>query len=154
MEIGYSSSTKLLMRYLSEEAKDEIDRYIEEHRNNESIDYNFKKDTDEFERNLTDDEYMTIRLYTGTNYKNINAVLRKTWNYEDNGDSSKKDYYQKLGEDISNIIDKYPELVKKFGIMSVPTLLFYKDGLIMQKEIGYRTPEEIKKIYNSIWPNI
>ena len=43
-------------------------------------------------------------------------------------------------------IDKYPELVKKFGIMSVPTLLFYKDGLIMQKEIGYRTPEEIKKI--------
>ena len=43
---------------------------------------------------------------------------------------------------------------QKFGIMSVPTLLFYKDGLIMQKEIGYRTPEEIKKIYNSIWPNI
>ena len=116
MEIGYSSSTKILMRYLSEETKNEIDRYIEEHRSNESVNYNFKKDTDEFERNLTDDEYMTIRLYTGTNYKNINAVFRNTWNYEDNGDSSKKDYYKKLGEDISNIIDKYPKLKKNIKI--------------------------------------
>ena len=88
MEIGYSSSTKLLMKFLSEETKEKIERHIEENRNNKSIDYNFQKDTEEFERNLTDDEYMTIRLYTGTNYKNINAVFRNTWNYEDNSDSS------------------------------------------------------------------
>ena len=29
--------------------------------------------------------------------------------------------------------DKFPELAVKFGIMSVPTLCFYKDGLMMQK---------------------
>ena len=110
MEIGYSSSTKLLMRYLSEDTKKEIDRYVEEHKNTESIEYNFQEDTDDFGRSLTDEEYMTIRLYTGTNYKNINAVFRNTWNYEDNGDSSKKDYYKRLGEDISSIIDKYPKL--------------------------------------------
>ncbi|MBE6157053.1 MAG: thioredoxin family protein [Firmicutes bacterium] len=46
--------------------------------------------------------------------------------------------------------DKFPELAVKFGIMSVPTLCFYKDGLMMQKEIGYRTPEEIKDIYKKI----
>lgn len=46
--------------------------------------------------------------------------------------------------------DKFPELAMKFGIMSVPTLCFYKDGLLMQKEIGYRTPEEIKDIYKKI----
>ncbi len=46
--------------------------------------------------------------------------------------------------------DKFPNLAKKYGIMSVPTLCFYKDGLMMQKEIGYRTPEEIKDIYKNI----
>ncbi len=46
--------------------------------------------------------------------------------------------------------DKYPELARKFGVMSIPTLCFYKDGLLMQKEIGYRTPEEIKEVYKKI----
>ena len=49
--------------------------------------------------------------------------------------------------------DKFPELAMKFGVMSVPTLCFYKDGLMMQKEIGYRTPEEIKDIYKKISGN-
>jgi len=49
--------------------------------------------------------------------------------------------------------DKFPELAIKFGIMSVPTLCFYKDGLLMQKEIGYRTPEEIKDVYKKISGN-
>ena len=46
--------------------------------------------------------------------------------------------------------DKFPDLAMRFGVMSVPTLCFYKDGLMMQKEIGYRTPEEIKDIYKKI----
>lgn len=49
--------------------------------------------------------------------------------------------------------DKFPNLAMKYGIMSVPTLCFYKDGLMMQKEIGYRTPEEIKDIYKLISGN-
>lgn len=35
MEIGYSSSTRLLMKFLTEDTKNEIDRYVEEHRNTE-----------------------------------------------------------------------------------------------------------------------
>ncbi len=46
--------------------------------------------------------------------------------------------------------DEFKDLAIKFGIMSIPTLLFYKDGLVLQKEIGYRTPEEIRKIFNEI----
>ncbi len=56
------------------------------------------------------------------------------------------DYMEVLKVDA----DKFPHLAMKFGIMSVPTLCFYKEGLMMQKEIGYRTPEEIKNIYNKI----
>ncbi len=46
--------------------------------------------------------------------------------------------------------DKFPNLAKRFGIMSIPVLCFYKDGLLMQKEIGYRTPEEIREVYRKI----
>lgn len=46
--------------------------------------------------------------------------------------------------------EKFNDLSMKFGIMSVPTLLFFKDGVVMKKEIGYRTPEEIKDVYNTI----
>lgn len=46
--------------------------------------------------------------------------------------------------------EKFNDLSIKFGVMSVPTLLFFKDGVVMKKEIGYRTPEEIKEVYKSI----
>ncbi len=49
--------------------------------------------------------------------------------------------------------DKFNDLAIKFGVMSVPTLCFYKDGKMMQKEIGYRTPEEIKEIFNKLSGN-
>ena len=49
--------------------------------------------------------------------------------------------------------DKFPRLAQKYGVMSIPTLCFYKDGLLMQKEIGYRTPEEIREIYKRITEN-
>ena len=56
------------------------------------------------------------------------------------------DYMEVLKVDT----DKFPELAQKFGVMSIPTLCFYKNGLMMQKEIGYRTPEEIKEIYKKM----
>lgn len=46
--------------------------------------------------------------------------------------------------------DKFPELAKKFGVMSIPLLCFYKDGLCVHKEIGYRTGEDIKEVYKKI----
>ena len=46
--------------------------------------------------------------------------------------------------------DQFSELAMKYGIMSVPTLLFYKDGNLVLKEIGFKTKEEIKEIYEKI----
>ena len=162
MEIGYSSSTRLLMKFLTEDTKKEIDRYIEEHKNTEPIEYNFQEDTDEFGRSLTDEEYMTIRLYTGTNYKNINAVLRNTWNYEDNSDSSKKDYYKRLGEDISSIIDKYPELknniktfrgtslreFKKYGVTNLEELKQLEGKYLYEEGFTSTSLEEKSSFFN------
>ncbi len=46
--------------------------------------------------------------------------------------------------------DKFPSISMKLGIMSVPTLCFYKKGNLVLKEVGFKTLDELKKIYESI----
>ena len=47
-------------------------------------------------------------------------------------------------------VDEHENLAKKFGIMSVPTLLIYKDGKIKKQLLGFmpkeRLLQEIKNI--------
>ncbi len=47
-------------------------------------------------------------------------------------------------------VDLFPDIAKQFGIMSIPTLIFFKDGKEVKKEIGFRNIEELKKIVNDI----
>lgn len=43
-------------------------------------------------------------------------------------------------------VDEQPELAAKFGIMSIPTLFFYRNGQNIGKLIGLRSKDEILKI--------
>ena len=47
-------------------------------------------------------------------------------------------------------VDEYPNIAKRFGIMSIPTLLFFKNGLEQDREIGYRGLDEIKETFKNI----
>ncbi len=47
-------------------------------------------------------------------------------------------------------VDEYPEIAKRFGIMSIPSLLFFKDGLEQDREIGYRGIDEIKDTFKKM----
>ena len=46
--------------------------------------------------------------------------------------------------------DAHPKLAQKFGVMSIPTLVFFKDGAEVRKEIGIKSKEEIERIINNL----
>ncbi len=46
--------------------------------------------------------------------------------------------------------DKFPELAQKYGVMSIPTVYIYKDGIEQQKFIGFKSKEEINEIINNL----
>ena len=46
--------------------------------------------------------------------------------------------------------DKFPNLSMKYGIMSVPTLCFFKNNELVRREIGFKNLDEIKKIYEEL----
>lgn len=43
-------------------------------------------------------------------------------------------------------VDKQPELASQFGIMSIPTLIIFKDGKEVQRLVGLRSKEELEQI--------
>jgi len=40
-------------------------------------------------------------------------------------------------------IDEEPELAAKYGVMSIPTLIVFKDGKVAAKEVGVRPKDAI-----------
>lgn len=45
-------------------------------------------------------------------------------------------------------IDKFPKLTTNYRIMSVPTLIFFKDGKKFKEVVGFQTEEELLEIIN------
>lgn len=56
-------------------------------------------------------------------------------------------------EDVNVIkinTDTHEELATKFGVMSIPTLVFFKDGNEVKKEIGLKSKDEIQNILKEL----
>ena len=55
-------------------------------------------------------------------------------------------------EDIDSIdilkvnTDMFPSLARKYGIMSIPTLILFENEEELRKEIGFRTKDEIEEM--------
>ena len=47
-------------------------------------------------------------------------------------------------------VDEAEDISREYGIMSIPTLLFFKDNELKEKTIGFKTKEELKKIIDSL----
>ena len=42
-------------------------------------------------------------------------------------------------------VDEIPELARQFRIMSIPTLLLFKDGKFVKKDLGYMPIERLRE---------
>lgn len=47
-------------------------------------------------------------------------------------------------------VDKREDIARRFGIMSVPTLYVYKDGIIVSEKKGFQTIEMLNEWLDSI----
>jgi thioredoxin 1 len=47
-------------------------------------------------------------------------------------------------------IDDAEEVAAKYGIRSIPTLLFFKDGEVVDKTVGFVNKAEIEKRINNL----
>ncbi|HIZ16211.1 MAG TPA: thioredoxin [Firmicutes bacterium] len=62
---------------------------------------------------------------------------------------------EELSEEIDDVkivkvnTDKNQELASSFGIMSIPTLLFVKDGKVIDTMVGMRPKEELERVIKS-----
>ena len=45
-------------------------------------------------------------------------------------------------------VDEHKDLAVKYGVMSIPTIVFFKDGQEVKKEIGFRNLNDLKDIYD------
>lgn len=52
-------------------------------------------------------------------------------------------------EDVSIIkvnVDEHAELARQFGVMSIPTIVIFKNGVEVKKQVGFITEEEIRNL--------
>ncbi|MBQ9834005.1 MAG: thioredoxin [Bacilli bacterium] len=47
-------------------------------------------------------------------------------------------------------VDEHPEIAKEYGIMSIPTVCYFKKGEMVKKVIGFQTIEEVKETIKKI----
>ena len=40
-------------------------------------------------------------------------------------------------------VDDCPDLAMKFGVMSIPTLILFKDGQVVDKRVGYQPKNQL-----------
>ena len=43
-------------------------------------------------------------------------------------------------------VDEEPELARRFGIMSIPTLIAFRDGSIIEKRVGVQSLDQLKQM--------
>jgi len=56
---------------------------------------------------------------------------------------------QELGDDVKIAkvnVDENPESAARFGVMSIPTMIFFKDGQPVDKVVGLNSKEALKGI--------
>ena len=137
MEKGLSNLTKNLFRYLEPGKEEEMDIYISDVmdreylslESDEEVSQVFGEMAADFTMGLTYKEALSLRSYTGFSHKEINALLRDKWNYEQHGlltDEKRREYSQ-IGEDVEKVVFKFPPLDRNIKVYRGVTLAQFRD---------------------------
>jgi thioredoxin 1 len=59
------------------------------------------------------------------------------------------EYKDKAGFAKINV-DENPKLASQFGVMSIPTIMIFKDGKPEQQVIGYKSKNDLQKLLDSV----
>jgi thioredoxin 1 len=59
------------------------------------------------------------------------------------------EYKDKAGFAKINV-DESPKLASQFGVMSIPTIMVFKDGKPQQQVIGYKSKNDLKKMLDGV----
>lgn len=157
MQQGESRITNMVLKMLGEETKNNINNYVNEvcsrnftiMQNIDQVKDTFSTSSENFLNDLTEDELLNLRSYTGYHFWNINAILRNNWNYEVNGalTSEKINTYTELSNSVSNILDRFhsPSInfmtfrgttidsFSNYGITDISELITLKDKYIYEQ---------------------
>jgi len=120
MQIGENRITNMVLKFLDEKTKYDVEYFVNNSYTKKMISFKDKEQVEdyfdeylkEFLTTLSEDDLLDLKSYTGYTFKNINAILRNNWNYEDNGLLTKEisNKYNNLANVISLLINKFPQL--------------------------------------------
>jgi thioredoxin 1 len=47
-------------------------------------------------------------------------------------------------------VDESPKTAQEFGVMSIPTLIFFKDGKAVKQEMGFKPKDYLKEVLDNL----
>jgi thioredoxin 1 len=50
-------------------------------------------------------------------------------------------------------VDENPELATQYGVVSIPNLIFFKDGQIVNQVVGYKNEQQLSSVVEEIISN-
>lgn len=141
--------TRLVLSTIGKDNIEKLDEYVLvaqqrpyiDIKSNEQINEIFGNSVIDFLSNLTQEDLMTIRTYTGYDFKRINAVLRSNWNYEEHGRLTEelKQQYLRLSQDIDILFNK-------FATPNIDFITYRGVELSSFKKYGINSLEELENL--------
>lgn len=58
--------------------------------------------------------------------------------------------FEKVSEDVNDVkfvkldVDKFNDIAREYGVMSIPTLILFENGKEVKKEIGFMSEDKLK----------
>lgn len=139
---GTSNYVEKILRFISEENKESMNYFYLESIGREYKKVNVTEEIFDYIENdeLTQTEIGALLNYSGYNFKQINAVLRDTWNYEENGNLGNMGIYRQDAEQLKNIIMEHPSKLQD-------NIMTYRGvDLSYFKQYGIETLEDLKSL--------